>query len=354
MTTVQPRTAQEAAMLGFPMSNMPRGIFGSGRRRLNTGYTPGRDGTGASGGLGMSPPNDPAAAQGMQPPAISEAPPPPADWKKTLGATLVSQLPQMAANNGLQMDQMNPAPAMRGGNLGNRGLFGSMPMAPTDAMMTDKISNRGAPPIDDANGKGKKGIDWRMIAGIAGDALLGAVGRPGVYAPMMEGRREREWKQRQSLADWQRDMTATAYKADLDASKPDYATIGNRRVQIDPRTGESRVLFTAPQGFEDYAATLGYEPGTDEYKRAVEDYILRSSGPTATDYDKELEGVRYDNRLGLEGVRQGNRLQLRGSPTYRQANPAPRTSRPAKGEATAVNPRTGERMVLRNGKWVSQ
>lgn len=354
MTTVQPRTAQEAAMLGFPMSNMPRGIFGSGRRRLNTGYTPGRDGTGASGGLGMSPPNDPAAAQGMQPPAISEAPPPPADWKKTLGATLVSQLPQMAANNGLQTEQMNPAPAMRGGNLGNRGLFGSMPMAPTDAMMTDKISNRGAPPIDDANGKGKKGIDWRMIAGIAGDALLGAVGRPGVYAPMMEARRERDWKQRQSLADWQRDMAATAYKADLDASKPDYATIGNRRVQIDPRTGESRVLFTAPQGFEDYAATLGYEPGTDEYKRAVEDYILRSSGPTATDYDKELEGVRYDNRLGLEGVRQGNRLQLRGSPTFRQANPAPRTSRPAKGEATAVNPRTGERMVLRNGKWVSQ
>lgn len=356
MTARQFRTAQEAALhdplglMTFPAPNIPRGLFGGNRRRFNAGYTPGRDGSGASGGISLSPPLDPASASGMQPPPISEAPPPPADWKKTLGASLVSQLAPLAAN-GLQMERMNPAPAMRGGNLANRGLFGSQPTLSADPSQIDKISNRDALPIEGANSKGKKGIDWRMIAGIAGDALLGAVGRPGLYAPMMEARREREWKQRQALADWRRDMAATAYKADLDASKPDYATIGNRRVQIDPPTGESRVLFKAPHGFEDYAATLGYEPGTEEYDRAVQDYILRSSGPTATDFDKELEGVRYGNRVGLEGMRQRNRLQLRGTPTYRQANPAPRSS----GRApTAVNPQTGERMVLRNGKWVSQ
>lgn len=355
MTTVQPRTPQEAAQLGLLMPNALRGIFGSGRRRFREGYTPGRDGSGgASGGVGMSPPLDPASAPGMSPPAIDQAPPPTMDWQQTLGPDMMAQLPKLMSHNSgrtrvangntiqpLDISPLSAAPSMRGG-----GMFGdALPM------LSDKISNRDAPMPMDANGKGKKGIDWRMIAGIAGDALLGAVGRPGVYAPMMEARREREWKERQSLADWQRDMAATSYKAELDASKPDYATIGNRRVQIDPRTGESRVLFTAPHGFEDYAATLGFEPGTEEYRRAMQDYILRSSGPTATDFDKELEGVRYGNRVDLESQRQRNRLQLRGSPTYRQANPAPRSSGKA---VTAVNPTTGERMVLRNGQWVRQ
>src|SRR3546814_5786919 len=55
----------------------------------------------------------------------------------------------------------------------------------------------------------------------------------------------------------------------LKLSEPDYATINNRRVRIDPTTGKSEVLYTAPQDFDDYAASLGAEPGTDEYDRLV-------------------------------------------------------------------------------------
>lgn len=365
MTTMQPRTPQEAAQLGLLMPNMPRGIFGSGRRRFINGQTQGRDGTGASGGMSIAPPTDPAAAPGMQPPPISEAPPPPADWKKTLGSALVSQLPQMAANNGLQMEQMNPAPPMRGGSigsLGNRGMFGSMPMTAPDPMMSDKIGNRGAPPIDDANGKGKKGIDWRMIAGIVGDGLLGLNGQPGIYGPAMYKRRQDEMNHNQRLAEM-------AEQARLKAAEPDYATVNNRRVRIDPTTGQADVLYEAPQDFEDYAATLGAEPGTEEYRRLVEDYVLRGSGPTATDnYNvredwrqenrEELEGIRQGNRIGLQTHRQAGQRALRATPTYGQANPRPRAAGRSGGSGgvregqTATNPQTGAKVVYRGGKWV--
>lgn len=362
MTTMQPRTPMEAAQLGLLMPNMPRGIFGSGRRRFINGQTQGRDGTGASGGMSIAAPDDPAAAPGLQPPPISDAPPPPADWKKTLGSALVSQLPQMAANNGLQMEQMNPAPAMRGGNLANRGMFGSMPMAAPDAMMSDKIGNRGAPPIDDANSKGKKGIDWRMIAGIVGDGLLGLNGQPGIYGPAMYKRRQDEMNHNQRLAEM-------AEQARIKAAEPDYATVNNRRVRIDPTTGQADVLYEAPQDFEDYAATLGAEPGTEEYRRLVEDYVLRGSGPTATDNYNTREEWRQENRVELEGERQGNReallgqrqagqRALKGVPTYRQANPAPRSGGRSGGGGgvregqTATNPQTGAKVVYRGGKWV--
>ncbi|MCP6503188.1 hypothetical protein NL484_27365, partial [Klebsiella pneumoniae] len=71
-------------------------------------------------------------------------------------------------------------------------------------------------------------------------------------------------------------------------------------------------LYQAPQDFEDYAATLGAEPGTEEYRRLVEDYVLRGSGPTATDNYNTREEWRQDNRIELEGERQGNRQSLLG------------------------------------------
>lgn len=367
----QPRTPQEAAMLdplglmAMPAPNIPRGLFGGSRHRPNVGYTPGRDGTGASGGLGLSPPLDPATAPGMQPPAISEAPPPPADWKNTLGASMVSRLAPMAGN-GLQVDPMEAAPPMRGGPLG----MSPPPFGQSlgDAVMSDKIANRGAPPIDGANGKGKKGIDWRMIAGIVGDSLLGAVGQPGIYGPNM-------WKMRQQQAEHQDRIAQMREQTRLKLSEPDYATVNNRRVRIDPMTGQAEVLYQAPQDFEDYAATFGAEPGTPEYDRLVQDYVLRGSGPTATDNYNLREEWRQDNRLDLEGVRQGNRQSLlgqrqagqralKGVPTYRQANPAPSRSGGRSGggskapsladipEGATGRDANGVRYVKRGGKLV--
>lgn len=381
MTTMQPRTPEEAAQLGLLMPNVPRGIFGSGRRRL-TGYTPGRDGTGASGGVGMSPPLDPASAPGMQPPSIDQAPPPPADWKNTLGPELMAQLPQMLAQSGgrtriangdttqpLETSPMSAAPPMRA----IRGIFGStpsdaMPQLASDSlpMLSDKIANRGAP-MPDANGMGKKGFDWRMLAGIIGDGLLGAAGQPGVYGPAMFKRRQDEMNHAQRLAEMRE-------QARIKAAEPDYATVNNRRVRIDPTTGQADVLYQAPQDFEDYAASLGAEPGSPEYDRLVQDYVLRSAGPTATDFNLQEEENRQDNRVSLEGVRQGNRQSLlgqrqagqralKGVPTYRQANPAPRSGgRPGSGskppsladipEGATGRDANGVRYVKRGGKLV--
>lgn len=108
----------------------------------------------------------------------------------------------------------------------------------------------------------------------------------------------------------------------LDASKP--FTIGRDRVQFDPATGQSSVVYNGPQDFELYAAELGLEPGTPEYFAAVEDFILRSSGPSAherdlefddyrTGNDAELEGLRQTNRERMEGLRQDNRETLEGT-----------------------------------------
>lgn len=355
----QPRTPQEAAMLdplglmSFPAPNIPRGIFGSGRRRFNTGYTPGRDGSaGASGGVGMSPPLDPASAPGMSPPSISEAPPPPADWKKTLGSALVSRLGSM--DGGLQIEPMTAAPPMRAPTVGDAGLFGSPNGLP------GKIANRGA--LIDANGLGKKGFDWRMVAGIVGDALLGLNGQQPLYAMT-------RIKENQAQADSRRRLAEMAQEWQYRNNQPDYATVGNRRFAFNPATGQAQTLYVAPSEAEDYAAALGAEPGTEEYNTLVSDYVLRHSGPTATanamqEEDNRqtnrvgLEGVRQQNRLGIEGVRQGNRLQLRGTPTYRDNNPRPSTARSGGGKGgiregqTATNPQTGAKVIYRGGKWV--
>ncbi len=123
-------------------------------------------------------------------------------------------------------------------------------------------------------------------------------------------------------------------------------------------TGQTETLYDAPSPFDEYAQSLGLEPGTDDYATALQDYVLRSSGPTATDNDLEIEGARQSNRVSLEGVRQGNRVELRNTPTYRQANPLPRAPRRAGAPRsrstgpTAVNPQTGQRITLRNGRWV--
>jgi hypothetical protein len=209
-----------------------------------------------------------------------------------------------------------------------------------------------------------KGFDWRMAAGILGDALAGLNGQPPLYAQAM-------WKERAAKADQQRQLSEIMLRSRLDRSKPDYYTVGNQRMQYDPTSGQSTVLHTAPEEFDTYARALGAEPGTEEYDLLAQDYILRSSGPTATANDQVLEDDRQDNRIeledhrfgnrqGLESQRQTNRLQLRGTPTYRQANPAPPRPRASGGgrsgggvrEGQTASGPNGAKLVYRGGKWV--
>lgn len=376
MTAVQPRTPQEAAMLdplglSSPFPRRRKGLFGS-----SGSARPPFQISGGGINLAMEDGGQPMDMTGAPPP-ISQAPAPMQNWKNVVGPELMAQIPPIDphANQGIGAGSgvggepamtLPPSPPMRGGLLAsNRGLFGSPPsagLAGPAGGMSDKIGNRGAPPMPDANGKGKKGFDWRMLAGILGDGLLGLNGQPGVYGPAMFRRRQDEMNHAQRLAEMRE-------QARIKAAEPDYATVNNRRVRIDPTTGQADVLYQAPQDFDDYAASLGAEPGTDEYDRLVQDYVLRSAGPTATDFNLQEEGVRQDNRVSLEGVRQGNRQTLlgqrqagqralKGVPTYRQANPAPpRTGGRSGGSGgvregqTATGP-GGAKVVYRGGKWV--
>jgi hypothetical protein len=351
----QPRTPQEAAMLdplglqSFPAPNIPRGIFGSARRPPKNG-------------AGISPP-DPTTSTAtfmgdpsiLAPPPIDSAPRPLDDWKNIVGPDLLGQMPGAPP---MQPEAMQPAPTMRGGMLGSPNRLQGMFAGPLGA--SNKIANRGAPLPLDANGDGKRGFDWRMLAGIVGDGLLGAVGQAPIYGPNM-------WRLRQQQAEHQDRMTQMREQTRLKLTEPEYRSVNNRLVRFTPGTGESDVLYTAPQDFEDYAATLGAAPGTEAYDRLVQDYVLRGSGPTATDnYNiredwrqenrEELEGIRQNNRVSLQTQRQAGQRALKATPSYRQANPLPpRTGERSGGVRegqTATNPQTGAKVVYRGGKWV--
>ena len=392
----------EAAMLGLLSAQMGGGIFGGGRRRTR----PLRDGTGATGPGGLGAPLNPAAAPAMTaspyaapqvdaPPPITAAPPPPADWASQLGPETLGNLSQIdpyasqgfGAGSGvggqnatvapLDAQGLPPAPPTRGGLLANRGMFGSAAPRQPVAMGAGigSAMQRGADGMTDETAGAmpkKKGFDWRMAAGILGDALAGLNGQPPLYAQAM-------YKERAARADQQRQLAEITLRSRLDAAKPDYFTVNNDRVRYDPTTGATETLYTAQEDFDRYAAALGAEPGTPEYTRLVQDYVLRSAGPTASDFNIAEEENRQENRIGLEDVRQGNRRELldqrfsnsralKGAPTYRQANPVapkPRASgggrRGARGGAPSLSDipegatgrdANGVRYIKRGGKLV--
>lgn len=345
----QPRTPREAAKLG-PSAispNQPRGIFGRGRRGLMLAPA-----------SAMAPGDYPGSEAGGAPP-ISQAPRPLPDWKNIVGPELLAHIrqngPNRTAETELQRQPMlegqQVQPPSRGLIAPNRSPGGS----------TGKIRNHVAQPLDDSMksratpsffGEGGAGRD---IVGNMADFLIQYAGGQPIYRPAKEASQSRLFEAAQGLAQWRRKM-----------AEPDYATVNNRRVRIDPTTGKAEVLYEAPQDFEDYAVSLGAEPGTPEFERLVQDYVLRGSGPTATDNYNTREEWRQDNRLELEGERQGNReallsqrqagqRALKGTPTYRQANPLPRPSGRTGGVRegqTATNPQTGAKVVYRGGKWV--
>jgi hypothetical protein len=63
---------------------------------------------------------------------------------------------------------------------------------------------------------------------------------------------------------------------------------------------------------ERYAETLGHARGSDEWRDAVRDYVLRGSGPTAHGYNVAEEEVRQQNRVEIEGVQHNYRTTEEG------------------------------------------
>lgn len=216
----------------------------------------------------------------------------------------------------------------------------------------------------------RKRSTLQKIAEFAGPALMAMGGNEeganAFIANLHAAKRDREQAHREvgmQLAKWKYQDWARQKDADVRAAAP--FSSGRDRVRYDPATGTSEVIYDGPEDFETYAQQLGYEPGSPEYFTAVEDYVLRSNGPTAYGYDiglddhrtgnrAKLEGVRQSNRVSLEASRQRNRLTTRQTPTYRDINPAParQGSTRSTPRPRATNPATGEVREWDGKAWV--
>jgi len=207
---------------------------------------------------------------------------------------------------------------------------------------------------------------WDFL-GIVGPALQAAGGdQEGANANisrMAQARRDHMEQLRQVAMNalrWRQDEYSRAANLAADTAKP--FTVGRDRVQVDPTTGQTQTLYHGPQDFEAYAAAQGLKPGTSDYNNAVQDYVLRTSGPTAlgnsetlddyrTGNRASLEGLRQNNRVSLEGLRQHNRIGLRGTPSYHDTHPSPGRASAGGGVVTATGP-NGQKIKLVNGQWV--
>lgn len=194
--------------------------------------------------------------------------------------------------------------------------------------------------------------DWQKVLAVVADGLAGADGREGnTYGSLMSREKDYADRQRKALETvmgWQHGDWQNQNEADLRAANP--FSSGRDRVQYDPATGQARVIYDGPEDFENYAQEMGLEPGTDEYFKAVEDFVLKGSGPSAyerdvslddhrTGNDASLERMRQGHRVGLEGLRQGNR---QGMVEYRNNNPAPSRASSGSPRPTIVSVRTPE------------
>lgn len=184
-----------------------------------------------------------------------------------------------------------------------------------------------------------EGGTGRAIVGSLGDALAGISGGPPIYAQAMAEKRRAQNEQLAQAAQWAHQAQVKAEDRAYEDSKPQYFSAGNDRVMFDPNTGTSKTVYDGPEAFQTYAGVFGQD-GTPEYRTAAQDYVLRGNGPTAAQYDEQLEDARQENRVSLEGVRQGGRVSLEGmrasnqaamraAPTYRDLHP--RAAAPARG-----------------------
>lgn len=226
--------------------------------------------------------------------------------------------------------------------------------------------------------KGPLGLSskqWAAMLAAAGDALTaysgaGRTNTLGAFMQAQEADAEREFELQKQ-------------------NRPRLEQVGNTLGWVNPAAGSYSPIFTAPSAAEQYASALGFEPGTDDFKSAVQDYRLGSWSDPAMEQRLTLEDVRYKNRDSLQderlGVtRRGQDLRYRATTrgqdlthgdrqaTIHQSDTNNRRTtqtsrdnaqlsaqtrlqsggrRRGSAEPVAVGPH-GERLVVRNGAWV--
>lgn len=211
---------------------------------------------------------------------------------------------------------------------------GIMPEVPDSVSRPDSLAK---PDLASSFGEMKaprlKGPGFFQSGGL-GQRLLQAIGEAGLRYSASEGnpyalgvlrnRWDMQQAQQQTQARQAQMMQERAWKLEdreFEANQPIFRNVSNELVRVDPRNGAAEQVYKGTIPAEDYAAGLGLEPGSEAYNRAMVDYVLRSNGPTAFEYDNQLEGVRQGNRVSLENLRQGNRVALKGTPTYAATHP---------------------------------
>ena len=238
--------------------------------------------------------------------------------------------------DGTQATPALPAPMPNAGPLGSA-IAPPQPQpqqtGPLGASMRQPFDYEAAVQTMAGNQKGPK--DWQKVMAVIGDALVSSSGgQPMAVNNLMaqqQGMQDRMQAAREQALKWQHQAYQRQNEADLRAADP--FTIGRSRLAYNPATGQTNALYTGPQDSALYAQDLGLEPGTKDYFEAVEDYVLRGSGPSAHERDIEMDDLRTENDRGLESFRQGNRVSLE---RMRQ-----------RGRLSMEDERQGNRMQLR-------
>ena len=183
----------------------------------------------------------------------------------------------------------------------------------------------------------KDGLGGKIINGL--DAFsttyLANEGYPGAQAQLAQRLRQPELDRQFGLdkarQEWQRTKDM----------RPEIRSAGRSVISV-PFEGQPSVLYSDPTDAARYAEQLGLTPDDPGYASAVQDYALRSYGPTAIGARSALEDQRQGDRVGLEGVRQQHRAALRGMPTYGNLHPA---NRGGGGGSGTAPPMTMSRVI---------
>lgn len=228
-----------------------------------------------------------------------------------------------------------------------------------------------------------KGNDVAASLGIIGDALMAYGGLNPQFAPRMAREAEQERQMEFDREKWSAEMEAERQKR----LAPKVEQVGNTIGMFDPASLSYNPIFTAPQPWELYARSLGYEPGTNDYRNAIEEYRAGTWGDegvagrlavqqprldlsrennirsTSTSRDNNIRSTSTSraNNIRSTGTSRDNNVRststgrensVRSNDTrLRTTRRNPRAAGSVSSEAVAVGP-DGRRYVVRNGQWV--
>ena len=114
----------------------------------------------------------------------------------------------------------------------------------------------------------------QMIAGVLGDALARLSGGQALYLPNLLQQRQQ-----------QQQMDMEERRRSEEAARPQRMTVGGNVIEINPATGRTRTLFTAPTPertpteFERVLQASGLQPGTPEYQDLARQYAESRANP---------------------------------------------------------------------------